>query len=316
MWPLAARAQKNNVRRVGVLMNAAADEKDRQAFLGEFIDGLRDLGWIEGKSVHIDVRWNAGNADLARTYAAQLIGLTPDVLFVSSTTNLRMAQQATNTIPIVFIQTTDPVVQGLVPNLTRPGGNTTGFYSTEFSIASKWVELLKQVSPKLERIAVIFNPATSPQSKFYIPAVETGGRTFGVQVVAKPVRSSTDIEAATENFGQQSNGGLIMFTDTYARLHDKLIAELALRYRLASISAYPEFVREGGLLSYSGNADIKAQYRHAASYVDRILKGAKAGDLPVQGATKFGLVINLKTAKALDLQVPPKLLFTADEVVE
>jgi putative ABC transport system substrate-binding protein len=192
-WPLAAHAQRNKVRRVGVLMNGAADETDRQVFLTEFVSALRGLGWVEGKSVHIDVRWNVGNADLARTYAAQLIGLMPDALFVASTTNLKVMLQATNTIPVVFIQITDPVAQGLVPNLTRPGGNVTGFYGTEFSIASKWMELLKQVSPKLGRVAVIFNPATSPQSKFYLPAIESGGRTFDVQVVAKPVRSSADI---------------------------------------------------------------------------------------------------------------------------
>ena len=315
-WPLSARAQSGNIRRIGVLMNAAANEPEPQSYLSAFSGGLRELGWVDGRTVRIDVRWNAGSADLARTYAAQLIGLMPDVILVGSTTNLIAIQQATNTVPIVFVQTTDPVAQGFVPNLTRPGGNITGFFGTEFSIGGKWLDLLKQVAPRLGRVAVMFNPGTSPQAKHFVPAIEAAAPTFGLQVVAKPIRTPVDIETAIEDVSRQTNSGIVLLTDTYTRLNQKLIAELALRHRVPSISPVLEFTKHGGLLSYASNADQAAQYRQAAAYVDRILKGTKPGDLPVQGATKMALGINVKTAKTLGLEVPAKLLFTADEVIE
>jgi putative tryptophan/tyrosine transport system substrate-binding protein len=314
-WPIAVRAQVK-MRRVGVLMNAAATESAPQSYLSAFKDALRGLGWIEGQSIRIDVRWNAGNADLARMYAGQLIGLMPDVILVGSTTNLIAAQQATNTVPIVFVQTTDPVVQGFVPNLTRPGGNLTGFFGTEFSIAGKWLDLLKQVSPGLARVGVMFNPETAPQAKHFLPAIESAAPTFGLRVVAKPIRGAAQIEAAAEDIAREPNSGIVLLTDTYVRLNQKLIAELALRHRLPSISPVFGFPKDGGLLSYAPNANQEVQYRQAAAYVDRILRGTKPGDLPVQGSTKLALAINLKTAKTLGLEIPPKLLFTADEVIE
>ena len=315
-WPIAARAQAIKVRRIGVLMNAAATEREPQSYLATFLDSLRGLGWVEGQSIRVDVRWNAGNAELARMYSGQLIGLMPDVILAASTTNLMAVQQATNTVPIVFVQTTDPVVQGFVPNLTRPGGNITGFFGTEFSIAGKWLDILKQVSPGLARVGVMFNPATSPQAKHYLPAIESAAPAFGLGVVVKPIREPAQIEAGVEQIAREPNSGIVLLTDTYTRLNQKLIAELALRHRLPSISPIFGFPKDGGLLSYAPHASQEVQYRQAAAYVDRILKGTKPGDLPVQGSTKLALAINLKTAKALGLEIPPKLLFTADEVIE
>jgi putative ABC transport system substrate-binding protein len=312
----SARAQGANARRIGVLMNAAANESLPQSMLSAFVARLNELGWVEGKSARIDVRWNAGNADLARMNAGQLIGLMPDVILVASTTNLLAIQQVTNKTPIVFVQTTDPVAQGFVPNLTHPGGNITGFFGTEFSIGGKWLDLLKQVSPGLERAAVVFNPGTSPQAKFYVPAIENVAPSFGMRIVPKPVASPVDIENAIGELARQPNGAVILLTDTYVRLNQKLIADLARRHRLPSISPVLEFVKDGGLLSYTTTGDPVGQYRQAAEYVDRILKGTKAGDLPVQGATTLRLAINMKTARTLGLEIPPKLLFTADEVIE
>jgi putative ABC transport system substrate-binding protein len=315
-WPLSARAQSGNIRRIGVLMNAAANEPIPQSFLSTFVTRLNELGWLEGKSVRIDVRWNVGNAELARMNAGQLIGLMPDVILVASTTNLLAVQQVTNKIPIVFVQTTDPVAQGFVPNLTRPGGNITGFFGTEFSIGGKWLDLLKQVSPALEQAAIVFNPSTSPQARFYVPAIENVAPSFGMRVVAKPVASPADIEATLAELARQPNAAVVLLTDTYVRLNQKLVADLAKRYRMPSISPVLEFVKDGGLMSYTTTGDPAGQYRQAAEYVDRILKGTKPGDLPVQGATTLRLAINMKTAKTLGLEVPAKLLFTADEVIE
>jgi len=304
------------MRRIGVLMNGAATELGPQSYVAAFVQSLRQLGWIEGQNVRLDVRWNAGNADLARTYAAQLIGMMPDVILVASTTNLGIMLQATHTVPIVFVQVSDPVAQGFVSNLAHPGGNVTGFSAYEFSIGGKWLDLLKQIAPKLARVAVMFNPETSPQSKLFLPAIEAAAPSFGVQVVAVPVSVNADIEQSIESFARQPNGGLILPTDSTTRLRHKLIAELAARFRLPAISAFSEFPMEGGLMYYGNFAGLVDEYRRAASYVDRILKGAKPADLPVQAPTKYELVINLKTAKALDLAIPESLLARADEVIE
>jgi putative tryptophan/tyrosine transport system substrate-binding protein len=316
-WPLATRAQQGErMRRIGVLMNATATETMPQSYVAAFVQGLRQLGWIEGQNLRIDVRWNAGDAALARIYAAQLIGLTPDVILAASTTNLTVVQQATSTIPVVFVQVSDPVEQGFVASITKPGGNLTGFSMYEFSVGGKWVDLLKEIAPNLTRVAVMSNPDTSPQSKFFMRSVEAAAPPHGVQTIATPVRTTTEIEAALQNFSREPNGGLILPTDTFTRLRSKLIAELAERHRLPSISAYDGFTKDGGLIYYGASINLPDQFRQAASYVDRILRGEKPGDLPIQRAVKYTLFLNLKTAKTLGLTVPLPLTGLADEVIE
>jgi len=240
----------------------------------------------------------------------------PDVILTTSTTNLTVIQQATSTVPVVFLEVSDPVAQGFVASVTQPGGNLTGFSMYEFSLGGKWLGLLKEAAPGLARVAVMFNPDTSPQSKFFMRAVETAAPSFGVQAIAVPVRTTADIEPALASFARQPNGGLILPTDTFTRLRQALITDLAGRHRLPSIGAESEFAKAGGLMYYSANINLVTQFRQAATYVDRILKGAKPGDLPVQQADKYTLAINLKTAKTLGLTLPPGLLAIADEVVE
>jgi putative ABC transport system substrate-binding protein len=313
--PVVARAQQTGaVRRVGVLMNSAANQPEGQAVLAAFMAALRQLGWNEGQNLRVDVRWNAGDVDLAKIYAAQLIGLLPDVIVAASTINLEMVQQATNTVPVVFVGVTDPVEQRIVPSLTHPGGNVTGFSNQESSIGGKWLTLLKQAAPGLMRIALIFNPDEAPQSRFYIQAIESAGGTLGMQAVALPIRTRAEIEPAIENFAREPNGGLIMLPGAFTRLNVVPIAALAERHSLPTISSQREFVASGALMFYGPSTTDPM--RGAAGYVDRILKGATPGDLPVQLSDKFNLVINLKTAKALGLTVPPNLLATADEVIE
>jgi putative ABC transport system substrate-binding protein len=229
-WPLAARAQQpERIRRVGVLMNGVATETGPQSSVAAFVQGLRQLGWTEGQNLRIDIRWNAGDAELARTYAAQLIGLMPDVILAASTTNLTVIRQATSTVPIVFVSISDPVAQGIVPSLTHPGGNLTGFSAYEFSVGGKWLGLLKEAAPGLTRVAVIFNPDTSPQSKFYMRSIEAAAPSLGMQAIAVPVRATAEIESALESFARQPNGGLIVPTDTFLHLRQTLVAELAVR---------------------------------------------------------------------------------------
>ena len=313
-WPLAAGAQQS--RRVGVLMGFPATDSVAQAYLAAFVQALRQFGWIEGQNLHLDIRWNAGGAALGQTYAAQLIGLQPEVILVATTKNLEVIREATTTVPVVFVQISDPVAQGFVASLTKPGGNLTGFSAYEFSTGGKWLDLLKEIAPGLARAAVLFNPDTSPQSKFFMRAVETAASSRSVRAIAVQVGAAADIERAITSFARESNGGLILPTDTYTTLHQKQIVELADRYRLPAISWNPEFARVGGLMSYSVTVTTLEQYRQAAADVDRILKGAKPGDLPIQQAGKYTLVINLKTAKALGLTVPLPLTGLADEVIE
>ena len=303
-WPLAARAQSGPTRRVGVLMNGTATETLPQSYVVAFVQAMRQLGWVEGRNLRVDVRWNAGDAALARIYAAQLIGLMPDAILTASTTNLTVVQQATSTVPVVFVQVSDPVEQGFVASVTKPGGNLTGF------------SMFEEIAPGLARVAVTFNPDTSPQSKFFMRSVEAAAPSLGVQAVATPVRSTADIESALQEFARQPNGGLILPTDTFTRLRSKLIAALAERHRLPAISHHDGFPRDGGLMYYGASINLPDQFRQAAGYVDRILKGEKAGDLPVQRADKYTLVVNLRTAKALGLAPPLPLLGLADEVIE
>jgi ABC-type uncharacterized transport system substrate-binding protein len=317
VWPLPPRAQQpERVRRIGVLMNGAATATLPQSYVAAFVQGLRQAGWTEGQNLHIYIRWNAGDAALARIYAAQLIGLMPDVILATTTVNLTVIQQATSTVPVVFAQVSDPVAQGFVASLTHPGGNLTGFGAYEFSIGGKWLDLLKEAAPGLARVAVMFNPDTSPQSKFFMRSIEAAAPGLFVRSIVVPVRSANEIEVGVENFARQANGGLLLPTDSFTGLHQKLIIEAAGRHRLPAISWSQNFPKDGGLLYYGSNVSLPRQFQQAAGYVDRILKGEKPADMPVQAPTKFELVINLKTAKALGLEVPPTLLARADEVIE
>src|SRR5499427_7623565 len=267
-WPVVALAQQpDRVRRIGVLMDRIATETTRQSLLAGFVQALRQLGWTESQNVRIDVRWSAGDAALARTYAAQVIGLTPDVILASSTTNLIAIQQVTNTVPVVFVQVSDPVEQGFVTNVTRPGGNLTGFSMFEFSVGGKWLELLQEIAPGLTRVGVMFNPDTSPQSKFFMRSIEAAAPSHGVQAVVVPVRTTADIEPAFERFALAPNGGLILTSDTFTGMRSKLIADLATRHRLPAISAYDRFPKDGGLIYYGANVNLPDQFRQAATYV-------------------------------------------------
>jgi putative ABC transport system substrate-binding protein len=317
-WPLAARAQQGDrVRRVGVLMNGAATAALQQAEVKAFTEALRNAGWIEGKNVTIDIRYNASDVTLARIFAAQLIGLMPDVILTASTTNLTIIRDVTNTVPVVFTNVSDPVEQGFVASLAKPGGNLTGFVEYEFSIGGKWLGLLKEVAPSLARVAVMFNPDTSPQSKFFMRSIEAAAHSLDVQAVAMAVRATDDIEPALETFARQPNGGLILPTDTFTSQRSKLIAETANRYGVPSLGALRQYARDGVLMCYGIEINQRVdQFRQAAMYVDRILKGEKPGDLPVQNPTKYELVTNIKTAKALGLDIPATVYARADEVIE
>ena len=316
-WPIAARAQQSGaVRRVGVLMEGTAVDADYQSELAAFVRGLRELGWTEGRDLRIDVRWTGGGeAKLRWIYAAQLLGLMPDVILTASTANLTVVRQATNTVPVVFVRVSDPVVQGFVADVRQPGANLTGFSAYEFSIGGKWLDLLKEIAPGLSRVAVLFNPDTSLQSKFFLSAIEAAAPALGVQVLAAPVRSIVDIESTLAGLSRQLNSGLLLPTDGFTLAHQKLIADLAGRYRLPSIGA-THFANDGGLMDYGVSTTYVGQFRQAAGYVDRILKGAKPADLPIQAPTKYRLAINVKTAKALGLTIPETLLATADEVIQ
>jgi putative tryptophan/tyrosine transport system substrate-binding protein len=316
-WPLAALAQSSPLRRVGVLMNGPATDAESQSHLAMFVHGLRQLGWVEGQNLRVDIRWNAGDATLARTYAAQLIGLMPDVILAVTTVNLEIVRQATNTVPVVFVQVSDPVAQGFVASLSKPGGNLTGFAGTEFSVGGKWLDLLKEIAPGLARVAIMFNPDTAPQAKFFMRSIEAAASSLRVQSVAVPVRATSEIEHVFESFTRApGGGGLILTTDPFTYPRQQLIAELTSRHHLPAISWVPEFPKNGGLMSYGATVNFLDQFRQAAGYVDRILKREKPADLPVQAPTRYELVINLKTAKALGLDVPPTLLARADEVIE
>jgi putative ABC transport system substrate-binding protein len=314
--PLVAAAQGAQLPHVRVLFNAAATETEYQGYLAAFVQELRRLGWIEGQNLRIDVRWNAGDVGLSRIYAAQLIGLMPEVIVTSSTINLTTVRQATNTIPIVFVEVADPVTQGFVPNMRQPGGNITGFSFIEFSLAGKWLNLLKEIAPDLKRIGVIYNPPTLPYFKFYSPVLDAAAPSLGVQVIALPVLTDTDIEPAIMQFARGPNAGLLVLGDSFSRLHQKEIADLAGQHRLPSIGGTMNFAKDGGLIQYGPRSGLEGQFGQAATYVDRILRGAKPGDLPVQAPTKYELVINAKTAKALGLTVSNQLQLLADEVLE
>jgi putative ABC transport system substrate-binding protein len=312
---VTARLQElGDVRRIGVIMNAAATDVPAQARVGAFVQSLRELGWDEGRNIRIYVQWNAGTAAEARTRAAELAALAPDVVLAASTANLKAVQQATITTPIVFVQVSDPIAQGVVPNLARPGGFVTGFTAFEVQTAGKWLDLLKQVAPGMKHIGVIFNPDTSPPSQIFIQVLQREALLFGMKVAALTVHTTDEIEPAIKEVAREADGGLIFTTDQFTEAYREFIVGLVARHGLPAIYARRGFAEAGGLISYSV-LDIE-QFRQAATYVDRILRGAKPGDLPVQQPTKYELAINLNTAKALGLTVPASLLAIADQVIE
>jgi putative ABC transport system substrate-binding protein len=310
-WPLAARAQQP-VRRIGFLIALSDKDPEAQLRVAAFRQGLRSLGWLEGRNVTIDYRWSGGSAERLREFAIELTSAKPDVVFAGNTAALIALQRATKTVPTVFVQVNDPVGGGFVASLARPGGNTTGFALFEYGIAAKWAEILKELMPGMRRIAIIYEPVTGTGGG-YLPAIE-GALPSGIQSMPCEVGSRADIEQAMSRIASEANAGLIVVGGPLTALHRDLIVLLAVKHRLPAISPYRYFATAGGLGSYG--PDTVDQYRRAASYIDRILKGDKPADLPVQFPTSYKLVINLKAATALGLEVPPMLLARADEVIE
>jgi putative tryptophan/tyrosine transport system substrate-binding protein len=313
-WPLTARAeQSERVRRIGVLMSFAAGDPEAQLRVAAFENGLRDLGWIKGRNLRLEYRW-ADNAEALRTYATELARMAPDLILANSTPVMAALREQRPTVPIVFTQVTDPIGQGLVSNLGHPGGNLTGFTSFEFSIGSKWLETLKQVAPHVTRVALLFNPATAPFADLFWRPVEAAARSFAIAPVSVGARNTDELERLVEAFAREPNGGLMVLPDVSTVNHRALIIALAARLRLPAVYPFRSFVVSGGLLSYG--TDVADVFRRAASYVDRILRGTGPGELPIQPPAKYELVINLKTAKDLGLDIPPMLLARADEVIE
>jgi putative ABC transport system substrate-binding protein len=313
-WPLAGRAQqRERMRRVGVLMHLAADDPEGQSRVAAFLQGLQEAGWAVGRNVNIDVRWAAGEADRFRRYAMEIVALTPDVILTSAPPSIRAMQQATRTVPIVFVLVPDAVGTGIVDSLSRPGGNTTGFTSTELGMPVKWLELLKDIAPKMTRAAVLRDAADATAIGQF-GAVKGAAPSFGVEISPIGVANAEEIERGITAFAREPNGGLIVLPVPTTVIHRTLIIELAARHRLPAVYNSRYWIAEGGLVSYG--PDVLDQYRRTAGYVDRILRGTKPADLPVQAPTKYELVINLKTAKALGLDLPATVLARADEVIE
>jgi putative ABC transport system substrate-binding protein len=314
VWPVAARTQQaERMRRIGALITRSADDPESQLIVGAFLQGLQELGWTLGRNVRIDYRWGAVDEEGLRRYAAEAVGLAPDVILATGSSTVRALQRATSTVPIVFAATGDPIAGGLVATLARPGGNATGFISIEYGMSPKWLELLKQVAPRVTRIGVLRDPTTAGGLGQF-GAIQGVAASFGVEVSPIDSRDAKAMERSLGAFARGSNGGLVVTTSRFARRYRDLIITLAARHKLPVVYPNRSFVIAGGLMSYG--TDYIDQFRQAAGYVDRILKGEKPSDLPVQQPTKFELVINLKTAKALGLTLPPTLLARADEVIE
>ena len=313
-WPLAAHAQQaDRVRRIGALMTQAADDPEGQARLLALAQGLQESGWAIGGNVRIDTRWGAGDAERYRRYAAELVALAPDVILVNGPAALAQLQQATRSVPIVFVNVVDPVGAGFVVSVARPGGNATGFMLSEYSTSGKWLELLKEIAPRVTRAAIIRDPTlTAAVAQF--AAIQSAAASLGVELSPIDMRNTGEVERTIAAFARPPNGGLIVTAAGGLSTRRSLIITLAARHRLPAVYPFRYYVADGGLISYG--PDPIDQYRRAAGYVDRILKGEKPADLPVQAPTKYQIVINLKTAKALGLEVPSTLLARADEVIE
>jgi putative ABC transport system substrate-binding protein len=315
-WPLAARAQQpGRTRRIAVLMGFDENDPDAKAQLYEFTKGVGELGWTDGRNLRMDVRWAAGNLDRARMFANELIDLQPDVILAHTTPATAALQRGTRTIPIVFVTVSDPVGAGFVADLPRPGGNITGFINNEPTMAGKWLELLTEIAPGVGRAAAMFNPDTAPYvGTYYLPSFEAAARSFKVMPITAPVRTDAEIETVIASLGREPRGGLVCPADTFTFVHRAPIIMLAARNNVPAVFVERYWVRDGGLLSYGAHeADL---FCRAASYVGRILLGAKPAELPVQVPVKFEMALNLKTAKALGLTVPPSIFLRADEVIE
>jgi len=313
-WPLAARAQQaERVRRIGLLMGVA-DDREGQARVTALKQGLQELGWTDGRDIQIETRFGEADIGRIRTDAAELVALAPDVIVGQTTPVIRALRQATSSIPIVMAAVNDPVEQGFVSSLAHPAGNITGFMFIDFQMVGKWLEMLKEVAPGVSRAVLMFNPDTAPHYYVYLRSFEAEPRSVAIEVTAAPVRDTAEIEAAFAKLGREPGGALIVAPDAFTIVHHPLFIRLAQQHRLPAVYNLRTYVAQGALMSYG--PDPYDLFRRSASYVDRILKGAKPADLPVQQPTKFELAINLKTAKALGLQIPDKLLALADEVIE
>jgi putative tryptophan/tyrosine transport system substrate-binding protein len=314
-WPLAAHAQQaERMRRIGVLMGYAENHSEAQAWVAAFREGLQKLGWTEGRNIRIDTRWGRADMELMQRFAQELVALQPDLILSQITPTTAALLQQTHTIPIVFAMVADPVGSGFVASLSRPGGHVTGFVTLEGSLSGKWLELLKEIAPRVARVALLFNPATATYAEYYLNPFKAAAASFAVEAIAAPVRDISELESVVAAQAREPNSGLIVMPDSFLIIHRAEVTSLAARYRLPTVYPYREFTELGGLLSYG--FDRLDNFRRAATYADRILKGAKPSELPVQAPVKFDLVINLKTAKALGLDVPPLLQQRADEVIE
>jgi putative tryptophan/tyrosine transport system substrate-binding protein len=313
-WPLVARAQSERVRTVGVLMSTREEDAEGQARVSLLRQGFNDLGWSEGRNIHFDYRWAGGDAARAKANAAALVSQKPDVIIANTTLSLAAVRDETSTIPIVFVVVGDPIGQGFVSSLARPGGNITGFSAFEFAISGKWLELMKEIAPEVRRVAFIFNPKAGPYAEKFVQSIEPLAPSFGINLTVSPIQDAAETEHAAVAVSGEPKGGLIVNPDGFTGANRGLIVSLAARYRLPAIYPYRFYAADGGLLSYGH--DNSEPFRRAPAYVDKILKGASPGDLPIQQPTKFELIINLKTAKALGLTIPPQLLDRADELIE
>jgi putative ABC transport system substrate-binding protein len=312
-WPVVAGAQQPGMRRIGVLISTDENDPAAKARVSAFTHALVDLGWTDGRNVRIDLRWGGGDINRIRAHAQELVGLQPDIIVTNGTPATAAVKRETRTIPIVFATIGDPVARGLVARLDRPSGNITGFGGFEPSLGGKWLELLSEIAPGLKRAAIMFNPGTSPASA-YMSSLETAARSLKVVPMIAPVHSDAEIEAAIIALGREPGGGLVVMPDGFMNAHRAAIILAAARNNVPAVYAFSYFARDGGLLSYG--ADPIDFLRRTASYVDRILRGAKPAELPVQFPTKFEMAVNLKTAKALGLTVPQSILLRADEVIE
>jgi putative tryptophan/tyrosine transport system substrate-binding protein len=315
-WPLAARAQQpGGVRRIGVLEPGVENDPGGKAQLSGFTQRLGELGWTAGRNLRIDFRWAAGNADWIRMFAKELVGLQPDVILAHTTPVTAALQRETRTIPIVFLGVADPVGDGFVAGLARPGGNITGFINLEGAIAGKWLEALTEIAPGVKRAAIMFNPDTAPRGgSYFLPSFEAAARSLKVEPIAAPVRSDTKIETIITSLGREPRGGLVVMPDVFIFVHRAAIILLAARNNVPAVYFQSAFTKDGGLLSYG--PDVVDMSRRSASYVDRILRGAKVADLPVQRPVKFEMILNGKTAKAMGHTIPESFLLRVDEVIE
>ena len=314
-WPLAARAQRpQRMQRIGMLMPTREDDAEGQRRVALLRQGLKELGWIEGRNISVDYRWVEGDAARAKANAAELVSQKPDLIIANSTLSLAAVRNETSTIPIVFLFVGDPIGQGFVSSLAQPGGNITGFTAFEFATGAKWLELIKEIVPELRRVAFIFNQVGGPYAEKFVQAIAPIASSSGIELIVRPTRDATEIDRALVAVSGDTKSGLIVSPDAFTTSNRGLIISLAARYRLPAIYAYRYFATAGGLLSYGH--DISEPWRRAPAYVDKILRGASPADLPIQQPTKFELIINLTTAKALGLTIPPQLLDRADELIE